>query len=148
MCSYCGCRSITVIGRFSEEHDEIVDAAGELRRAAERADLEELRARVHDLGHLLHSHTASEEHGLFGELRQDPEFTEHVDRLCSEHADLDARLEAIGGGDVSGVGEFIRRLRDHIDREENGLFPAAAIAIDGPGWERVSARTPPSQVPG
>ena len=28
-------------------------------------------------------------------------------------------------------------LRRHIDKEENGLFPAAVIALDGPAWERV-----------
>lgn len=138
MCSYCGCRSITVIGRFSEEHDEIVNAAGELRRAAERADLAVVRERAHDLGHLLHPHTDSEEQGLFAELRLDPDFTEHVDLLCGEHEDLDRRLDEISGGDLSGVEQFITLLRRHIDREENGLFPAAAVSLHGPAWERIS----------
>jgi hemerythrin-like domain-containing protein len=31
------------------------------------------------------------------------------------------------------------RLRRHIDREENGLFPAAVIALDGAAWDRLSA---------
>lgn len=141
MCSYCGCRSITVIGRFSAEHDEIVNAAGTLRRAAEQQDLPAVRAAAHALGHLLHPHTADEERGLFSELRLDPEFTEHVDTLCGEHVDLDARLDAIAGGDLSGMDEFVRRLRRHIDHEENGLFPAAAIALDGPAWERVVERS-------
>lgn len=130
-----------MIGRFSAEHEAIANAAGELRRAAELGDLPAARDRADQLGQLLHPHTASEERGLFSELRRDPEFTEHVDDLCREHHDLDAGLAAIAGGDMSGAGRFVDRLRRHIDREENGLFPAAAVALDGAGWERVVART-------
>ena len=38
MCSYCGCESIEVIGRFMAEHVEIINASGTLRRACERRD--------------------------------------------------------------------------------------------------------------
>ena len=38
MCSYCGCDSIEVIGRFMAEHVEIINATGELR-AADREEL-------------------------------------------------------------------------------------------------------------
>jgi hypothetical protein len=139
MCSYCGCRDITVIGRFSAEHDEIVNVAGELRRAAERQDVEAATARAHDLGHRLHPHTEGEERGLFRELQADPEFADHIDALCNEHQELDAGLAAVEAGDLSGVPAFVHLLREHIDREENGLFPAAAIALDGPAWERIVA---------
>jgi hemerythrin-like domain-containing protein len=141
MCSYCGCRSITVIGRFSAEHDDIVNAAGLLRRAAEAGDAAAGAAHAHALGHLLHPHTEAEEQGLFAELRLDPDFTEHVDALCAEHQALDRHLDMITGGDLSGVHAFVDLLRRHIDREENGLFPAAAVALDGPAWERVVATT-------
>jgi hemerythrin-like domain-containing protein len=139
MCSYCGCRDLTVIGRFSAEHDEIVNVAGELRRAAERQDIAAAREHAHALGHLLHPHTEAEERTLFAELREDPEFTEHIDRLHGEHAAIDAALALIEAGDLTGVPAFVHLLRRHIDHEENGLFPAAAIALDGPAWERVTA---------
>jgi hemerythrin-like domain-containing protein len=42
-------------------------------------------------------------------------------------------------GDLAGVADFVVRLRRHIDREENGLFPAAVIALDGAAWDRLSA---------
>ena len=38
MCTYCGCESIEVIGRFMAEHTDIVNAAGVLRRAVAFGD--------------------------------------------------------------------------------------------------------------
>ena len=38
MCSYCGCRSISLVGRFMDEHEDIVNAAGILHRAADGTD--------------------------------------------------------------------------------------------------------------
>jgi hypothetical protein len=39
VCSYCGCRSITVIQRLTDEHEQIINAAGLLRDAAHRGRL-------------------------------------------------------------------------------------------------------------
>ncbi len=39
------------------------------------------------------------------------------------------------------IGSF-SQLRSHIDKEENGLFPAAAIELDGPDWVQVDHLTP------
>lgn len=139
MCSYCGCLAITVMEGLSREHDEIIEAAGALRRATEADDAEAVRSAAATLGRLLAPHTEGEERGIFHELRAVPEFTTHVDDLCAEHDVLDAELERIQAGDRSGVAAFLRRLRLHIDREEDGLFPAAAIALDAQAWDRIDA---------
>lgn len=143
MCSYCGCESVEVIGRFMAEHVEIVNANGDLRRAVERGAGPQVRAAADRLAALLTPHTRAEEVGLFSVLSRDEEFTEHVARLCAEHTDLDARLLDIAEGRWDDMAGFERALRDHIDREENGLFPAAAIAFAGPEWTEVDALTPP-----
>jgi len=39
---------------------------------------------------------------------------------------------------------FENALRNHIDKEDNGLFPAAAIALGGPEWVEVHDITPHS----
>ncbi|MCB0948143.1 MAG: hypothetical protein KDB44_02490 [Mycobacterium sp.] len=39
---------------------------------------------------------------------------------------------------------FETLLRDHFDREENGLFPASAIELADGAWERVHELTPPA----
>ena len=140
MCSYCGCRSLTVIGRYSDEHEDIINATGDLRRTAARGDLPATRSAVTTLARLLEPHTSSEERALFAELRLDPEFTDHIDLLCAEHSEISARLASVAEGDLAGVESLENLLRRHIDKEENGLFPAAAIALDGPAWERVVAR--------
>jgi hypothetical protein len=141
MCSYCGCRSITVIGRFSEEHDTIVNAAGELGRAVTAGDLPAVQRCADALRDLLVPHSGSEERGLFAELRKDPDFTDHVDRLCGEHREIAGQLADIAGGEFSRMAPFETLLRRHIDREENGLFPAAAVSLDGPAWEHVVANS-------
>ena len=140
VCSYCGCRAITVIGRFSAEHEAIVNATGVLRRAAQVGDLAATQTAARVLAELLDPHTRSEERSLFAELREDPEFTDHVDMLCGEHREINAQLAIVAEGDLTGMVVLETLLRRHIDKEENGLFPAAAIALDGPAWERVVAR--------
>ena len=143
MCSYCGCESVDVVGRFMAEHVEVVNACGVLRRACAGDGTDVTRAADHLAG-LLRPHTSAEEAGLFTVLAEDPEFTEHIEGLCGEHVILDEMLARIRSGHHEVMPAFERALRAHIDREENGLFPAAAIAFAGPEWERVSTLTPPA----
>jgi hemerythrin-like domain-containing protein len=142
MCSYCGCRAITVIGQLSTEHVAIVNATGALRRTALRDGREATATAVQELAALLDPHTTGEERGLFAELRVDPEFAAHVDALCAEHRQIEAQLARVADGDLSDVDGLENLLRRHIDKEENGIFPAAAIALDGAAWDRIQVRAP------
>ncbi|WP_139722333.1 hemerythrin domain-containing protein [Serinicoccus chungangensis] len=142
MCTYCGCESIEVIGRFMAEHTEIINAAGQLRRAVEGGDQGAVRGACDKVAALLHPHTNAEEAGLFSVMRRQDEFTEHIDSLCAEHTTLDEQLAAVRAGDYGRFLEFHHLLRHHIDREDNGLFPASAIALDGPDWEEIDEATP------
>jgi hemerythrin-like domain-containing protein len=157
VCSYCGCESIEVVGRFMAEHDELINASGHLRRACDSGDATAITAAIGTLTSLLGPHTRAEEVGLFAVLAEDAEFTEHVHGLCAEHEQIDALLAAVAAaGDTPTTGDpeadrarrrtaydaFEHLLRRHIDHEDNGLFPAAAIAFAGPEWERVAALTP------
>lgn len=140
MCSYCGCRAITMIGRLSDEHTDIINAMGTLRRAAAEDDAVATASAAQSLSSRLHPHTAVEERGLLAELRQDPEFTVHVDALCTEHRAIDELLTQVTQGDFAAADALENLLRRHIDKEENGIFPAAAIALDGAAWDRVDLR--------
>jgi hemerythrin-like domain-containing protein len=142
VCSYCGCESISVVGRFMREHVEIINAGGALRRAAATGDTEHVHESVVTLRSLLGPHAAAEEAGLFAVLAEDAEFTDHVRALCGEHDSLHDLLDQVDAGSHGLVPDLEKKLRLHIDREENGLFPAAAIAFAGPEWERVVALTP------
>lgn len=140
MCSYCGCRAITVIGQLTAEHEAIINAAGMLGRIANAGDAAAARTAAEGLSALLEPHTVREEVGLFAELRRDPEFAEHVDALCVEHRELETYLAKVSGGDLAAATALDTLMRHHIDREENGIFPAAAIALDGETWDLIDAR--------
>ncbi|GAB3057013.1 hemerythrin domain-containing protein [Intrasporangium mesophilum] len=142
MCSYCGCQSIDSVGRFMQEHEEIVNLTGPLHRAVAARDDAAISAALDHLVAHLHPHTDAEEAGLFTVLRGKPGFTAYVDGLCAEHALLDGLAERIRAGEHDVVDEFVNQLRSHIDKEENGLFPAAAIELDGPDWVQVDRLTP------
>ncbi|MGJ7440362.1 hemerythrin domain-containing protein [Aquipuribacter sp. MA13-6] len=140
MCSYCGCEDITVIGRLMAEHEAIRNAAGDLRRAAATGGPDDVAARVAALAGLLDPHVRDEERGLFDELHDDPEFAPHIDALCGEHVTLDAAVDEVRRGDLTGLDALLRLLDAHIEREDNGIFPAAATALDGPAWDRITDR--------
>ncbi|MCG7322991.1 MULTISPECIES: hemerythrin domain-containing protein [Arsenicicoccus] len=137
MCSYCGCKDIELIGRYMEEHDQLINELGVLRRACDQQDLAAVQAACQHLAGLMQPHFDSEERSLFAVLREDEDFTEHVDDLCSEHEDLWVLFDAVKAGDFGGYKAFEDRLRVHMDREDNGLFPAAAVSLDGPSWDRI-----------
>jgi hemerythrin-like domain-containing protein len=143
VCSYCGCQAITVIGRFMAEHDDVVNGLTALRSACAAEDAPATVAAVQVMAGLLHPHTHAEEVGLFAVMGQDEEFHDHIDVLCGEHRGLDGLLDELAAGAFDRFGAFERALRAHIDKEDNGLFPAAAIALSGPDWDRVDALTPP-----
>jgi Hemerythrin HHE cation binding domain len=146
VCNYCGCRAFPLIGRLTDEHEAIADAAGELRTAivARRHD-EAIRLLDQVIG-LLIPHTTTEEQGLFAELRFDPVLAEEVDKLCREHADIHGVLAAVDRTvpDWSAVLAAIDRLYRHIDNEEHGLFPAAVIALPIAAWDRITPATQPA----
>lgn len=144
MCTYCGCDSIEVIGRFMAEHVEIINATGELRRAVSSADPDAFRQARNQVAALLWPHTNAEEAGLFLVLARDEEFSGHIAALCGEHQTLDGLLASLTPGDDAGMLRFEDALREHIHKEDNGLFPAAATALSGDDWEEVHAITPHS----
>ncbi|MBK7274349.1 MAG: hemerythrin domain-containing protein [Dermatophilaceae bacterium] len=146
MCSYCGCESITTIGDFMAEHIEIVNATTALRLASASHDTAAAPPAAAVLAQMLTTHAHREEVGLFRVLARQEEFTSEVTTLCGEHGSLDAQLAAIVAGDLDAVNPLIDALRDHINREENGLFPASAIALSGSEWDEVERTTPPSAV--
>ena len=81
-----------MIGRLSTEHVAIINATGALRRVVLDGDGTEAATAVEELAALLDPHTRGEEQGLFAELHLDEDFADHVDALCAEHREIDARL--------------------------------------------------------
>ncbi|MEU1392307.1 MULTISPECIES: hemerythrin domain-containing protein [unclassified Nonomuraea] len=146
MCNYCGCREFPLIGRLSQEHWDIQECAGALRRAVGELRHGDAVALLADLMARLVPHTDTEERGLFAELRAEGSLAEEVARLCAEHADIHGVLGAIdpAAPDWPAVLDALDRLHRHIDHEEHGLFPAAVIMLPLATWDRITPGQSPA----
>ncbi|HSF26100.1 MAG TPA: hemerythrin domain-containing protein [Actinomycetes bacterium] len=138
MCSYCGCRAIPTIADLTAEHEEIAYVAGELRRALLRGDAAQARSRIQALRDLLHPHNTVEEVGIYPAMARQAEYAEAVATLFDEHDEVDAVLAQaldpdadLAPGPILAALELLTR---HVDKEENGLFPAAAVVFDPADW--------------
>ncbi|WP_347348500.1 hemerythrin domain-containing protein [Nigerium sp.] len=144
MCEYCGCRDISIIGRLSEEHYGAVNALGGLKRAVDASDADEVQRALKAMRSHLFLHNNSEEAGLFKGLCQ-PEYCEYfgetVEGLMEQHCLMRKQLQRIENGEWHVYQKFEDTLRHHIDREENGLFPATAVMLDGETWDMIDDLT-------
>ncbi len=140
MCEYCGCQALSSIDELTREHDEVVNLIGEVRRAADRATMADLCRRV---AALLGPHTEVEEHGLFPALAAD--FPDHVAALAAEHRRIEAVLGEAAAGTPTDPAwparlvDVLDMLREHILKEQDGLFPAALATLRTADWEAVEA---------
>lgn len=141
MCEYCGCRTVPLIGELMDEHTALLDQAVHIRHALIRQRWD-LAAQLLDVfGHLVRSHVAREENGVFRALREADAFVDEVAELESEHADLDRALCGLDPRRPEGLQErfeaLVRDLTVHIEREDLGVFPVAVVSLGAPGWETV-----------
>jgi len=141
MCQNCGCLANTVIHELTAEHDAVVElirSIGEHQIAGRTA---EMARTCRQISALLGPHTIVEEAGLFAELFD--EFPGHLELLIDEHR----RVERVLGEAADEVPldpswpdrlrDALGLLREHILKEQDGVFPASVIALDGDQWERV-----------
>ncbi|HLV57681.1 MAG TPA: hemerythrin domain-containing protein [Natronosporangium sp.] len=143
MCDHCGCHAFPAIAALTTQHEQIQDTAGLLRHAIRRGDHHQARRLLAELTDQLTPHVAAEEQGLFAELRHDETIRATVEELCSEHAQLHAALRppsSSGQPNWQPVLAALDQLRDHIDKEEYGVFPAAVILLPIAAWDRISPR--------
>ena len=137
MCSYCGCQALTVIRLLTIQHEQIINKLGEVRRACESGVGGDGQTQARELAVLLAAHNKLEENGLFDALMPDGEFVESLEKLRVEHSDIDRLVRRIIVGEFSVVGELEIVLRNNISNEENGIFPASAVTLDGSVWDEI-----------
>src|SRR5262245_57959309 len=141
MCEYCGCQALTSIAALTSEHDALAAMIGEARAAATRADPDASAAVARRIVAVLGPHTRVEEDGLFPALAG--EYSQHVAGLQAEHRRIEAILaEAVGGAPADPAWparllDAMRLLREHILKEQDGVFPAALISLSADDWDRV-----------
>lgn len=144
MCEYCGCQSLASIDELTREHDEVVRLISHLRPAHEDGDVGRMARVARRIATVLGPHTQVEEQGLFPALAGD--FPEQIAALEAEHRRVEAVLaEAADGVTPSDqawpdrLTETMAMLRDHILKEQDGVFPAALANLGTAEWEAVEA---------
>ena len=143
MCEYCGCQEIATIGELTAEHDAVVSEISLLRAHFAAGRMSEVSASCRRMATILGPHTMVEEEGLFPELAA--EYPDHIAALRAEHRDVETVLAQAQPGaptDPTWPERLLATLavlRDHILKEQDGVFPAALASLDGEQWERVEA---------
>jgi hemerythrin-like domain-containing protein len=141
MCEYCGCQQISVVDELTREHDAVVALLGPLREGLAAGRLDDVADSCRQVRAVLGPHTVVEEEGLFPLLAG--EYPSHVTALRAEHREIEAVLAEAADGvptDPSWPGRLQRSmfmLREHILKEQDGVFPAALSSLDGEQWESV-----------
>ncbi|NBM18843.1 hemerythrin domain-containing protein [Streptomyces sp. GC420] len=144
MCEYCGCQSLTAIDELTREHDLVVELISHVRAAHRSDDVPAMAHTAREIAAVLGPHTRVEEHGLFPALAAD--FPEHMAALEDEHRRIETVLAEAAGGAVPAdpawperLMETVALLRDHILKEQDGVFPAALANLSTGEWEAVEA---------
>jgi hemerythrin-like domain-containing protein len=127
-----------LIRDYIAEHDAVLDLLDGALRAIRTDDLVAAAARVNDARDTLRLHWTGEENGIFKVMAaRDAEYASYVAPLVQEHRDLAnflARLDVSEPGDQQELRTALSDLREHISKEEDGLFPASLTALDGDDW--------------
>ncbi|QNE74311.1 hemerythrin domain-containing protein [Streptomyces finlayi] len=144
MCEYCGCQSLASIDELTREHDEVVRLISHLHPARQDGDVARMAQVAREITTVLAPHTRVEEHGLFPAMAVD--FPEQIAALEAEHRRIEAVLaEASDGATPSDPAwpdrlvEAMALLRDHILKEQDGVFPASLATLSTDQWEAVEA---------
>ncbi|MEU2596543.1 hemerythrin domain-containing protein [Streptomyces hirsutus] len=144
MCEDCGCQSLASIDELTREHDEVVRLISHLRPAHEAGDVARMAQVARETAAVLGPHTRVEEHGLFPAMAED--FPDRIATLKAEHRHVDTVLEQAADGAVpedpawpDRLMEAMELLRDHILKEQDGVFPAALSVLSTEQWAAVDA---------
>lgn len=143
MCDYCGCQDLDAIAELTAEHDVVVTLSGQVRRALQDGDLDLAAVGARAIVAVLAPHTAVEECALFPAMVED--FGGHVSGLVDEHRRIERVLAESADGTPSDplwprrLEQTLVVLREHIIKEQDGLFPAALATLSAAQWEKVEA---------
>jgi hemerythrin-like domain-containing protein len=141
MCEHCGCRGVEPIADLMDEHLELLELAGDVRRHLAQGDRESTREALVALERLLDDHVRREERGVFAAMKAQGDFADAVLDLETEHGSFSGALGTLDP-DSPDFGHRVRQLLEelstHIDKENLGVFPVAVVTLGASGWDTVS----------
>ena len=142
MCQYCGCRDMPLLRDYIAEHERVMNHGDSAVRALDRGEDTLGRKLLAAMADELRSHWRGEENGLFAVMAKDELFAEHIAPLVREHRELEELLEVVDPSDpedLDRIRKAVFDLREHIAKEEDGLFPASLTSLDGDDWDAAIA---------
>ena len=143
MCEYCGCQAIAAIDLLTREHCAALECVADARAAAKGDDFPGAQTACSRILYVLAPHMVVEEQALFPALAGD--FSEQMQALVAEHALLDGVFDSIASalsppcGWAIELTQALDILREHILKEQDGVFPAALANLHPADWDRLDA---------
>lgn len=143
MCEYCGCQALATIDELTREHDLILGLMAQVRSARAVAETARLAELARQIAAVLGPHAQVEEHGLFPALAAD--FPDHIAALRAEHRQVEAVLGEASASCPADpawpdrLAAALAMLREHILKEQDGVFPAALSTLSTAQWEAAEA---------
>ena len=143
MCEYCGCQALSPIEELTREHELVLSLISDVRAARASGDVPRMASLAQRIAAVLDPHTQAEEQGLFPALA--PDFPDQIAVLEAEHRSVDAVLARASDGPPADpawpdeLAEALAVLREHIFKEQDGVFPAALASLRPADWEAVEA---------
>ncbi|MCD9874818.1 hemerythrin domain-containing protein [Streptomyces guryensis] len=143
MCEYCGCQALETIDELTQEHEKVVTLISRVRDAHRDGKIAYMAEMAREISAVLGPHTQVEEHGLFPGMAAD--FPEKIAALENEHRRIEAALAEANGPYLADptwpdrLIETLDLLREHILKEQDGVFPAALALLDTEQWETAEA---------
>ncbi|MGA5702789.1 hemerythrin domain-containing protein [Peterkaempfera bronchialis] len=134
---------MTAIDELIREHEQAIALIGEVRAAYRLRDLPRMAESARRIAAVLAPHTEVQERGLFPALAA--AFPDRIGELEEEHRRIEAVLAEAEYGtpaDPGWPGRFLLALvllREHIVKEQDGLFPAATAILGPADWDAVDA---------
>jgi hemerythrin-like domain-containing protein len=141
VCEYCGCQALTTIDELTREHDVVVGLISAVRSASAALDIQRMAELAHSIAVVLGPHTQVEEDGLFPVMATD--FPDHIAVLRAEHRQVETVLAEASAGPSADPGwparltDALGLLRQHILKEQDGVFPAALASLTTADWEAI-----------
>lgn len=125
-----------VVSILTHDHREVEELFGKIEQTPE-SDHEERRQLVDQAIIELVRHSVAEEQYLYPATRQHvPGGNEIADRELSEHNEAETTMKELEEADVSNprfselLGQLMQDIRQHVQEEENELFPQLSQHTD------------------